>query len=1166
MKAGVDILFSRPVLVAAGLLAANSLIWFLGPLLTFGDTRPLETELSRWIAVTAFGVVAAAYATANSARQARRNHQLLDGLVSTGRSASGGAAPGTHDLAIIGKRFEEAVAQLRRSRIGGKRRLLNAIGGRPYVYQLPWYIIIGAPGAGKTTALANSGLEFPLANKLGHRGVRGIGGTRNCDWWFTGEAVLIDTAGRFTTQDSDQASDQTVWFGFLELLRKYRPRRPINGVLLTVSVSDLLTASREEQQQHARRLRERLEELYVRLGAAIPVYVLVTKVDLLAGFIEFFADFDKDERAQVWGVTFPFDPGPTSTDPLARMPSELVSLEKRLDERLIERLHGESDRERRAAIYAFPQQWRVLRETLVEFLRQAFAGLPVERRSLVRGIYFTSATQEGTPMDRALGGLSRALGLASRIVAPARPTGKSFFVTLLLREVVFAEAGLVGSNLRWKKRRVLLEWSAIALTLGAVATSMALAWNSYLDNSAYLDAIDERLSTLKPAVTEAKNAAPTDLIALLPVLDTTQALGRAPAASDANSAAPLVLDMGLDQRERIFAAGQDAYGRLLKDAFLPRIAARLEERLRTGGQERIESLYESLKAYLMLFRGKNFDRQALAGYLRADWDLTLPTDVSAEVSASLRRHFDRLVSSGEVGAPVLADQQLIDNARSLVAHVPIDQRAYSRLQSLDLHTILGSDIQDFTILSGAGPMAKQVFVRKSGRPLTRGVPALYSRAAHDQIRRLSEGVLNQLAGEADWVLGTTAPAGDETSSSQLYAAIEQRYVSDYLARWDEFLRDIRVVPTSNLAQSAQVAQTLARADSPLLNLFSAAAQELSFEFPPRGDAVQSRAKRGALAPGYEHLRALGELVNSQHAPLHAALTLLGRLSSYLAAVDDAISRKVEVPSSDVAGQLTSLATQTPEPVRSMLQQIAASSVGQIFSARRDDLGRRLASEVGVPCSRAVQGHYPFVQSSRDDVSREEFAKTFAAGGLIDGFFQRQLAPYANTSARLWTLPSSDGGQEPTPSLQQFQRAQLIRSAFFADGGRTLGSRLEFRLLEMDPGISSFDIDVDGQLMHFSRNTRAGLSVKWPDVAATMRRVQLRVTTTAGAGSQHSFDGHWGLLRLLERVRKEPGASADRLLVHFDVEGHRARFEIRSAAPVNPLRLQTLEQFQCPQRL
>jgi type VI secretion system protein ImpL len=98
------------------------------------------------------------------------------------------------------KEHKEAARPDRRQHIEALEKQLNeALGalksskmGKSALYALPWYIIIGPPGSGKTTLLRESGLSFP---QLTHgRGVRGIGGTRNCDWWFTDAGIQLDTA------------------------------------------------------------------------------------------------------------------------------------------------------------------------------------------------------------------------------------------------------------------------------------------------------------------------------------------------------------------------------------------------------------------------------------------------------------------------------------------------------------------------------------------------------------------------------------------------------------------------------------------------------------------------------------------------------------------------------------------------------------------------------------------------------------------------------------------------------------------------------------------------------------------------------------------------------------------------------------------------------------
>ena len=192
-------------------------------------------------------------------------------------------------------------AEVLSERMGAALDTLRKAGGKTYLYDLPWYVIIGPPGAGKTTALRNSGLEFP-GSRL--EAVEGLSGTRNCDWWFTEEAVLIDTAGRYTTQDSDAASDAASWTAFLQLLKRHRPRQPINGVILTFSCEDLMGAEAEDLAKHASTVRQRLSEIHEHLKIDFPVYLVFSKADLIAGFREYFALLTPQRRKAVWGVTF----------------------------------------------------------------------------------------------------------------------------------------------------------------------------------------------------------------------------------------------------------------------------------------------------------------------------------------------------------------------------------------------------------------------------------------------------------------------------------------------------------------------------------------------------------------------------------------------------------------------------------------------------------------------------------------------------------------------------------------------------------------------------------------------------------------------------------------------------------------------------------------------
>ncbi len=154
-------------------------------------------------------------------------------------------------MAAVGAKFQEIMAELRRRKLGNRK----------FLRDMPWYVIVGPPATGKTTALRQSGLNFPidLTDDL-----QGVGGTRNCDWFFSEHAVLIDTAGRYVQQESQPDVDATEWLGFLDLLKKHRGRRALNGVIVALSI-DALSEGDEAIKAHGRKIRRRLAELNERL-------------------------------------------------------------------------------------------------------------------------------------------------------------------------------------------------------------------------------------------------------------------------------------------------------------------------------------------------------------------------------------------------------------------------------------------------------------------------------------------------------------------------------------------------------------------------------------------------------------------------------------------------------------------------------------------------------------------------------------------------------------------------------------------------------------------------------------------------------------------------------------------------------------------------------------
>ncbi|WP_341675246.1 type VI secretion system membrane subunit TssM [Niveibacterium sp. SC-1] len=1188
MKKLLKVFVHPLVLTVLGLLAFALVVWFVGPLVSIAGKAPLESALARWIVIAVGVAIVVLRALWKWWRARAANARLIDGL---SRSAAPAGAQESAEVQTLRQRFDEAVGVLKKSQLGGAARksgvsrLLSA-GSARYLYQLPWYVFIGAPGSGKTTALINSGLRFPLADKLGAHQVKGVGGTRNCDWWFTDEAVLIDTAGRYTTQDSDQSVDRQAWQGFLQLLKKHRPRQPLNGVLLTVSVGDLLTQNEAAAAVHAAALRARVQELYAELGVRLPIYVLVTKSDLVAGFTEFFGDLSKEARDQVWGTTFAIDAKDVEAQQLSQ---RLDALEDRVEGLVLGRLQDERDLTRRGLIAAFPQQLSSANRLLAQFLERVFAGSGYDHALMVRGVYFTSGTQEGNPIDRVLASLGGAFGLERQVLPPQVGSGKSFFLTRLLREVVFTEQRIGGTNLKWERSRSLLRLAAFA-AIGLITVGLCLAWGvSYLGNERYVGDVDKRVDEIKPMVAQANASARDDVIGILPVIAAVQHVSHVGARQDGST--PTSLGFGLSQGDKLDAASEQSYQSLLRDVFLPRIANRVENQLRKAAAgDNQEFAYEALKAYIMLHDTRHFDRDALKAWIGFDWETNLPQQTTVDQRQALSAHLDGLFRDGPVASPVPADAALLASVRNQLLTQSLPARIYSRLKRQGV----GEGIPEFTVEKAAGPSAALVFTRKSGAPLTRGVPGLFTYDGYYKGFDKEVGKVSvQLAAEESWVLGTQGGKRSEAETTQITNEVRRIYLGDYAKTWEQFLADVTLVRSANLAQSIQVARVLSAPDSPLPKFLKAASRETTLArraedkdvVDKASDKISGATKElgkilgvsgdstptAAAAPGLESIvddrfAAMRQLVtgDGKSAPIDAVVQLLNDVYVFLTATETAVRDKVAPPAGDTSNRVKAESARMPEPLRSMLQELSAAGTSQALSATRENLAAGVSAQIGQFCQQAIDGRYPFVRSSARDVTREDFARLFAPGGLFDTFFQQNLAQYVDVSTKPWSFKKvqeqSLGG---AGSLVQFQRAATIRDVFFRNGGSI---RLDFKPVDMDPALTQFTLDVDGQLVKYAHGPQVLQTIQWPGAKGGLTaRVQVAPPGPAGTSGQ-STEGPWALFRLFDKAKVEAMGAPEKFHVTFDNEGRQTSFEVTASSVQNPFRLRELAEFRCPSGL
>jgi len=435
--------------------------------------------------------------------QAKKNASALEGFLhQQADDQLLSARPDVKDeIAALKEKLERAVRTLKQSKLAKGRR------GAEALYVLPWFMIIGPSACGKSTAIRESGLSFPpIDPDAEHPGaIKGLGGTRNCDWWFTNEGIILDTAGRYTIP-VDAAEDREEWTAFLSLLKRFRKKSPINGLLVMVSVDELMRQSEEGIEAHARNIRVRIDELINKLEIIFPVYLVFTKCDLVSGFVEFFGDFKKREREQVWGYTCKYDPE-RAVPAHEEFERETDSLLETLKVTRIGRLHAEMRPGNEKRVFLFPLEFDAARRKLRSFVETLFQPNPFQQNPALRGVYFTSGTQEGTPIGQVMESMAREFEIPREIaeVVQEVPEKKAYFIKDLFSQIIMTDsAGVRQTSGSRRRGRWVRAAVAGALALLAALFFVALG-SSYVGNRNLLQETAVAMKGVKAIGNDAEN-------------------------------------------------------------------------------------------------------------------------------------------------------------------------------------------------------------------------------------------------------------------------------------------------------------------------------------------------------------------------------------------------------------------------------------------------------------------------------------------------------------------------------------------------------------------------------------------------------------------------------------------------------------------------------------
>ena len=1161
--------------ITAAVLMAVLLVWGL----------PLFVPAMRptWVRVSFFLLVAGLWGLAVflRLRRARRASDAIAAALAEPNAADG-------EQTALTKRMADALATLRSS----------ATKKRDYLYAKPWYVIIGPPGAGKTTALLNSGLRFPI----GDQALKGVGGTRNLDFWFADEAALVDTAGRYTTQDSDQAVDARGWTSFLSLLKKHRPLQPINGIIVAIGIDELIRTDCAGIDNHARAVRRRLVELRRTLEVAAPVYVMLTKSDLLAGFTEYYDDLDVEGRRSVLGATLPFADGKPSADVLAR---SFDTMAQAVADRQAKRLFEEVDASRRSLLLGFPAQLQSLRSRLMRFLDGAFVAGD-EPGGVLRGFYLTSGVQEGTPLDRIMSGMADVYDRPQQAVGGTN--GRAYFLNRLLTEVMFPEAGLVATDPRARARQRSQLIGAMA-GIGAVCLAVFAGWGvSYARNRAFqgnlLAGTTEAETELRESGVDLKEVreGDADLSAALPALNRLRDLPRG-YAETARSGPPLMMRLGLYQ-SGLSVDAQQTYREGLRRVLLPRLLLRLEQYMAANAGDPL-ALYEPLKVYLMLGSQGPMDAPAVRAWVTTDWETEVMPGPDAQGERNqLTGHLAALLSDTDM-ASVWPDRKAPLNgaqvaaARAAVGTLSLADRAYAVMRQKA--ATAGPAWQAANILTQGDALA----FTKPEAVMAAQVPFFFTRGGFEKSYTLGLASVQESLRKDLWVLGGDANTESiRVDMQNVRPGVAGLYAKDYIAAWEGI---IKTMEPADYFNNPAAFGAITKAPSPLKRVLLELRKNTIF-----GGGVGGAAKRAAdrriqstrggtilqdinrgratgLSAGDEitmYFRSVHEYVGESKslAPIDefmAALKTAGQ--AVIAAKSLGGGSGSEATAAQMAAAnaaVLAAAASAPAQLQPFVSSAATGGKVAQTSATTGAVSDAYAKVVLPACKEVAQDRYPFFGGATQDAAVPDALRVFGMGGMLDGFQRQRLASLMDTAGPVWRWKADDpvAATLDPQSPEQFAKASQIRDLLAA------GLPLRIAPVSFGSEVDAVQFSSGGATYRFTKTDTVEKQLLWSasggvptaevvlyapaGAPAAPAAAPAAPAAAAGAGVEiRRFDaeGPWALFKLIDKAVKE-NAGPTAFKATFGEGARTVTFLVRLPSPQNPFSRGGVWSFRCPTQL
>jgi len=1108
--------FLKDHAISITILTLVSLIVFLqGPELIFKEAYPFKTTEQRSYIVIFMWLGWALNLLFNDRSGAKPNRKTANTNVQK-------------KLSKLKGRFESAIEFLTKTSIEKNNKKVSLI-------KLPWFLVVGPTGSGKSTLLANSNINFILSKQLRNSPTPAISHSDMVDLWVTRDLVLVDVPGAYlTTRNKNSSPTQIVytllWRQLLHLINKFNRKDALQGIIVTVNLPEILKTYKDQKNIVINNLKRRINDLKKEFGYAVPIHIVITKCDLLPGFLDFFGENSQEEIQQIWGVTL--NETHSTHETIMNFNKRFNVLINRLNKQLLAKLHHERNSSLRANIKDFPLHIESLKENISLLIKSIS-----ENNLNIQGVYLTSGAQEGskeeiTYTSSALTNLDTHKAL--QLTTPPTPQSRSYFVKQLILQQLPATS--IPFQMKRYYKNAWNKGLVYAASLTCVVTIGVFLTKDFQQGAKQTHALQNNLVGYQANINLAKNNSEH----LSEALQLLTALKNATSASEKKKLVSFYSSKSQETADVL-------YEQALQTIIVPEIKRQFEIYLKQRTNHSPENIYSALSAYLMLGDKNNFKQDILL----KEFYKIVPNSLSENTIEKLKPHL-KMALQKNGGANILNDN-LIFETRNYLFNLSPAKLGYIILKNKGRNADLASAVSEKLISS-------HLFDKKPGNVK---ISLMYTGT---NFKNIVDSEVKATANEilyGNSVLGMQTLPPNSLPTHELEVEILSLYISNYVAVWENVLSNVRLGTPKNLAEVNSMVLTLTSQNSPLITLLETFKTNTSFtQVLNRSPKLQQLSllladgttkKPGNLYGDFVSLRQLQRYVDD-----------MAKSNQLQKAVFEATAKRMQDSTKDPLTQIQVIANTNPEPMKTWLNEIAANTWSIMIKETSQYIDDTWQLSIMHTYNTMLKDKYPLDPTATEEVNLQQFIYFLGKNGTLSKFQELYLKPFITTKNKKKTWKILNGEQLPFSNkvLQNFANVSSLQKAFFPNDDNKLYVPFTLKPIYLDKKMKSFTLNINGQEIIYNKDMPR--VVGWPG-KNKLHASAIHFIKTNNKLLSNKVEGDWGWFRLVEKANQKVKSEKE-IILSFNINGHKAKYLLSTKSNVNPFLLKNFDKFDLPEHL